>query len=291
MDVVELPSHKSLRPLTDPAPLAAKLAGMLDPAVEMLTVDVGGGVVLDGWMLKPRSFDPSRKYPVIVHVYGEPAGQTVLNRWGGPGMLFHRTLAEAGYVVASFDNRGTPAPKGAAWRKIIYGSVGDLSSKEQAAAIRALAARHSFVDLERVGIWGWSGGGTNTLHALFRFPKLNKVGVAVALQARFGDQLRRRPSRQAAPRPRLGRRQRPLSGDRAAGESSGRARQAVRSDGVSEPLAFDRGRPRDDGPRLPAHRPLFSREPAAAVAGAIPGRCRHHHESASRFQPRYARAL
>jgi dipeptidyl-peptidase-4 len=180
MDVVELPSHTSLRPLTDPAPLVAKLAGMLEPAVEMLTVDIGGGVVLDGWMLKPQSFDPSRKYPVIVHVYGEPAGQTVLNRWGGPGMLFHRTLAEAGYIVVSFDNRGTPAPKGAAWRKVIYGSVGDLSSREQAAAIRALAARHAFVDLERVGIWGWSGGGTNTLNALFRSPDLYKVGVSVA---------------------------------------------------------------------------------------------------------------
>ena len=87
-------------------------------------------------MLKPSSFDPARKYPVIVFVYGEPAGQTVTDRWGGGGMLFHRALAEAGYVVVSFDNRGTPAPKGAAWRKVIYGTVGDLSSKEQAAAIR-----------------------------------------------------------------------------------------------------------------------------------------------------------
>ncbi len=131
-------------------------------------------------MLKPSSFDPARKYPVIVFVYGEPAGQTVTDRWGGGRMLFHRALADAGYIVVSFDNRGTPAPKGAAWRKVVYGTVGDLSSKEQAAAIRALAARHAFIDADRIGIWGWSGGGSNTLNAMFRFPDVYKVGVAVA---------------------------------------------------------------------------------------------------------------
>jgi dipeptidyl-peptidase-4 len=180
MDVVELPSHRSLRALTDPSTLKAKLADVVKPPVEFLTVDIGGGVVLDGWMRKPASFDASRKYPVIVFVYGEPAGQTVLDRWGGSLTLFHRALADAGYILVSFDNRGTPAPKGAAWRKIVYGSVGDLSSKEQAAALKALAAKHAFMDLDRAGIWGWSGGGTNTLNAMFRFPELYKVGVSVA---------------------------------------------------------------------------------------------------------------
>ena len=122
---------------------------MLNPPVEFTTVDIGGGVALDGYIIKPSSFDPSRKYPVIVYVYGEPASQTVSNRWGGRGDLFLRSLAQAGYVVVSFDNRGTPAPKGVEWRKVVYGSVGDLSSKEQAAAIRALAARYSFIDLDR----------------------------------------------------------------------------------------------------------------------------------------------
>jgi dipeptidyl-peptidase 4 len=179
-EVVELPSYRSLRVLTDPSALSAKLREVLTPPVEFLTVDVGAGVTLDGYILKPSTFDASRKYPVIVHVYGEPAGQTVVNRWGGRSMLFHRALAQAGYIVVSFDNRGTPAPKGAAWRKVIYGTVGDLSSGEQAAAIRALAARYAFIDLDRLGIWGWSGGGTNTLNAMFRFPDLYKVGVSVA---------------------------------------------------------------------------------------------------------------
>jgi len=72
------------------------------------------------------------------------------------------------------------APRGADWRKIVYGTVGDLSSKDQAAAVRALLAKHSYLDRDRVGVWGWSGGGTNTLNAMFRFPDVYKVGVAVA---------------------------------------------------------------------------------------------------------------
>ena len=179
-DVVELPAHRSLRPLTDPSALNARLASVITTPAEFLAVDIGGGVTLDGWMLKPSSFDASRKHPVIVFVYGEVANQTVRDRWGGGQMLFHRALADAGYIVVSFDNRGTPAPKGAAWRKVVYGSLGDLSSKEQAAAVRALAAKHAFVDLDRVGMWGWSGGGSSTLHAMFRFPDVYKVGVAVA---------------------------------------------------------------------------------------------------------------
>jgi dipeptidyl-peptidase-4 len=130
--------------------------------------------------VKPPDFDPARKYPLIVYVYGEPASQAVVDRWGGSRGLFHRALASRGYLVASFDNRGTPAPKGAAWRKVVYGTVGDLSSKEQAAAVRALIATRPYVDASRVGVWGWSGGGSNTLNAMFRFPDVYKVGVSVA---------------------------------------------------------------------------------------------------------------
>jgi dipeptidyl-peptidase-4 len=179
-DVVALPAHKSVRALTDASTLAAKVAPLLIPPVEFFKVSIGPGVSLDGWILKPRGFDPKKRYPVIVHVYGEPAGQTVTDRWGGGGMLFHRALAEAGYLVVSFDNRGTPAPKGAAWRTIVYGTVGDLSSKDQAAAVRALAAERPYVDESRVGVWGWSGGGSNTLNAMFRFPDVFRVGVSVA---------------------------------------------------------------------------------------------------------------
>ena len=179
-DVVELPGHTPLRTLTDTAAVVAKLAPVLARPVEFFTIGIGDGVVLDGWMLKPPDFDPVKRYPVIAHVYGEPAGQTVNDSWGGGTGLFHRALTEAGYVVLSVDNRGTPAPRGADWRKVVYGTVGDLSSRDQAAAMRALVAAYPYLDRDRIGVWGWSGGGTNTLNAMFRFPEIYRVGVAVA---------------------------------------------------------------------------------------------------------------
>jgi dipeptidyl-peptidase-4 len=180
VDLISLPDHRVVRTLVDNAALRSKIETIVKPPAEFLKIDIGGGVVLDAYILKPANFDPARKYPLLMHVYGEPAGQTVLDRWGGKQMLFHRALANEGYIIASVDNRGTPAPRGAAWRKVVYGSVGDLSSKEQAASVRALTSRFSFIDANRVGIWGWSGGGTNTLNAMFRFPDIYKVGVSVA---------------------------------------------------------------------------------------------------------------
>ena len=127
IDIVSLPDHKSVRMLVDNAALAEKVAPIVAKSpVEFVKVNVGGGVTLDGYVLKPSSFDPSRKYPVLVHVYGEPASTTVNDRWGGNGILFHRALTEEGFVVVSFDNRGTPVLKGADWRKVVYGAVGEL---------------------------------------------------------------------------------------------------------------------------------------------------------------------
>ncbi len=180
VELIRLPEHRPLRALVDHAELEAKLEPILSPPAEFFQIDIGAGLLLDAWMIKPPELDPNRRYPLLVFVYGEPAGQTVLDRWGGNRMLFHRALAKEGFVVASFDNRGTPAPKGAAWRKIIYGTVGDLSSKDQAAAVRALLEKHSYIDGTKVAIWGWSGGGSNTLNAMFRFPDIFKVGVSVA---------------------------------------------------------------------------------------------------------------
>jgi len=179
-EIVTLPDHRSVRMLIDNSVLASKAAPIIDPPVEFLKVTVDDGVVLDGYLLKPKAFDASRKYPVVVFVYGEPAGVMVNDAWGGVNMFFLRALANQGYVVACFDNRGTPALKGAAWRKVVYGSVGELSSKEQAAAIRALTEERTYLDATRVAIWGWSGGGSNTLNVMFRYPDVYKVGVSVA---------------------------------------------------------------------------------------------------------------
>jgi dipeptidyl-peptidase 4 len=180
VDLVSLPDHKQARILEDNAVLRANTVSALDPPVEFLQLPLENGTVVDGWLLKPRAFDPAKKYPLLVHVYGEPAGVTVVDAWPGARGMFHRALAAEGYLVASFDNRGTPSPKGRAWRKSIYGAVGVISAQEQTEAVTALARARSYVDLSRVGVWGWSGGGSNTLNLLFRSPDLFRVGVSVA---------------------------------------------------------------------------------------------------------------
>jgi dipeptidyl-peptidase-4 len=179
-DLVSLPDHKVVRVFQDNAELKAKVEPILAGRTEFLQVDVGGGVKLDGWVIKPSHLDEVKKYPLIVNVYGEPASTTVNDSWGGTGRLLLAALADDGYLVASFDNRGTPAPKGRAWRKSVYGLIGVIASQEQAAAVRAFAASHPYVDLDRVGVFGWSGGGSMTLNLLFRSPELYKVGVAGA---------------------------------------------------------------------------------------------------------------
>lgn len=179
-DLISLPGHQSVRMLEDNAALRKAVAPLANPPVEFFHVGVGSGVTLDGWMIKPPDFDASKKYPLLIYVYGEPAGVTVTDAWGSSRMMFHRAMARAGYVVASFDNRGTPAPKGRDWRKVIYGAVGVLSSEEQATAVRALLKQRSYLDSDRVAVWGWSGGGTNTLNLMFRSPDLYKVGMSVA---------------------------------------------------------------------------------------------------------------
>ncbi len=179
-ELVRFPDQHVERALQDNAGLQAKLKDLIVQPTEYMKVDIGGGTILDAWMIKPKNFDPAKKYPLLVYVYGEPAGQTVENRWGGETSLFHRFIANEGYLVVSFDNHGTPAPRGREWRKIVYGAVGVLSSKEQAAALRKLEQTYPFVDASRVAVWGWSGGGTNTLNLIFRSPDLYKVGMSVA---------------------------------------------------------------------------------------------------------------
>ena len=179
-DLIRLPDHSSARVLEANSDLRAKVQPLIGSPAEFFQLDIGGGVSVDAWLIKPADFDPAKKYPLLVYIYGEPAGQTTLRAWSEDGVLFHRALANEGYLIASFDNRGTPAPKGRAWRKAVYGSVGVLSSQDQAATLRALEATRPYVDSSRVAVWGWSGGGTNTLNLMFRSPDLYKVGMAVA---------------------------------------------------------------------------------------------------------------
>ena len=180
MDLVSLPEHKSARVLEANELLRSNVAGTVDPPVEFFQLPLPSGIKVDGWMLKPRGFDPAKKYPALVYVYCEPAGLTVVNQWSSRNGLFHRALAEDGYLVVSFENRGTPAPKGRLWRKAVYGAVGVLSTEDQTEAVLALAHERAYVDAGRIGVWGWSGGGSNTLNLMFRSPDVFQVGVAVA---------------------------------------------------------------------------------------------------------------
>jgi dipeptidyl-peptidase-4 len=179
-ELVRLPKGDVVRVLAANKDLKAKVESLSRKRAEFFKLDIGGGVQVDGWRILPPDFDAAKKYPLLVYVYGEPAGQTVQDGWGGSGYLWHLMLAQQGYIVASFDNHGTPAPRGRAWRKSIYRQIGILASADQAAAVRAAIASWPFVDPGRVGVWGWSGGGSMTLNAMFRYPDLYKTGISVA---------------------------------------------------------------------------------------------------------------
>ncbi|HZI21144.1 MAG TPA: S9 family peptidase [Gemmatimonadales bacterium] len=179
-DLVRLPSHATVRTLASNDQLRAAVRPLTRRGVEFFRVPLPDSASLDGWMIRPRDFDSTRTYPLLMYVYGEPAGQTVLDRWTGALGLWYRALADQGYIVASVDNRGTPAPRGRAWRKVVYRAIGVLSSREQADAVRALTRSRPYLDSTRVGIWGWSGGGSSTLQAMFRYPDVYRVGMSVA---------------------------------------------------------------------------------------------------------------
>ena len=180
IDLVSLPDHRVVTSFIDSQFLKGKIARLEINPKEFLQISLPSGISLEASMIKPPNFDPSKKYPVLFYVYGEPWGQTVVDQWGGDRYLWHQMLAQQGYIVMSIDNRGTPSPKGRKWRKCVYGQIGVLSSKDQAAGLNALKERFSFIDGDRIGIWGWSGGGSMTLNMMFRYPKLYHTGMSIA---------------------------------------------------------------------------------------------------------------
>ena len=186
VELIRLPENKTVRVLADNRKLRAQLATLRMPGAEFMKVGIGEDITLDARCLKPPGLDPSAKYPLLIHVYGEPHGQMVRDSWGGAQGLWHWMLAQQGYIVASVDNRGTGAPRGRAWRRSVNRQIGILASQEQAAAVRALLQRWPFADPARVGVWGWSGGGSMSLNAIFRYPDLYHTAIAVAPNA---DQL------------------------------------------------------------------------------------------------------
>jgi dipeptidyl-peptidase-4 len=176
--MITLPDHKQIRAFETNQAAKEKYASMGLRSKEFFRVDIGD-LVLDAWMIKPAKFDSTKRYPVIFNIYGEPAGTTVQDSWGG-GSLWDQYLAQQGYIVMSVDNRGTNVPRGREWRKSIYGDLGTVISKDLSVAAVEIGKKFNFVDPQRIGIWGWSGGGTNTLNCMFRYPDIFKTGIAVA---------------------------------------------------------------------------------------------------------------
>ncbi|MBX2872915.1 MAG: DPP IV N-terminal domain-containing protein [Saprospiraceae bacterium] len=174
--LIEVSEHELVKPLIRNKAYQAKIETLDWPSVEFFQVTTADGVGMDGRMLKPHDFDPAKKYPVLFHVYGEPWGQTAVDRWLS---LFDVYLTQQGYVVITMDNRGTPSLKGKEWRKSIYRKIGVVNSRDQAMATKEVL-KWSFVDPERVAVWGWSGGGSMTLNLLFRYPEIYKTGMSVA---------------------------------------------------------------------------------------------------------------
>ncbi|MFH1764744.1 MAG: S9 family peptidase [Gemmatimonadota bacterium] len=180
ISMVALPNHRALRTLVSNGLLRTRVRDAWQGPVEFFRVDIGEGVELDGWMMRPADFDPDLRYPVLVFVYGEPAGQTVRNAWGGGRTLWHQFLTQQGYIVLSMDPRGTPAPRGRDWRKVVYGEIGTHASHDVAMGMRSLLNARPYLDPERVAIWGWSGGGSQTLNSMFRYPEIFGTGMSVA---------------------------------------------------------------------------------------------------------------
>jgi dipeptidyl-peptidase-4 len=178
--LVSLPDHTTHHVFEDNAELAAKLAKMPLGEFEFYSVAASDGLRLDGYMLRPPNFDPNRQYPIINHAYGEPAGQTVRDVWFGHNTLWHLLMSQQGFIISSVDNRGTSAPRGHDWRRSIYGDGGSVGYRDQSDALAAICKRWSYIDCNRVGMWGHSGGGSTTLSLLFRYPQQYHVGIALA---------------------------------------------------------------------------------------------------------------
>jgi dipeptidyl-peptidase 4 len=150
------------------------------PHADMFKVTTDDGVTMDGWIVKPTNFDSTKKYPVVFYVYTEPAEQTVTDEYGAAyNFLYNGDFAGDGYIYVSVDGRGTPAPKGAAWRKAIYKNIGRINIHDQAMAAKKIL-QWRFIDTSRVAVWGWSGGGSATLNCMLQYPEIYKTGISIA---------------------------------------------------------------------------------------------------------------
>jgi dipeptidyl-peptidase-4 len=177
-ELIRLPDHEVIRTLVDNTRLRETVDALDRGDVKFFQADIGDAL-LDAWMMYPPDFDSSKKYPILFYGYSEPWGQTVQDSWGGSNYLWHLMLTQQGYIVASVDNRGTPGPRGRDWRKALYRNIGQLNVADLSAAARIIIER-PYVDAERVGTWGWSGGGEMALNLIFQYPEVYSTAIAVS---------------------------------------------------------------------------------------------------------------
>ena len=154
-------------------------------APQPLEFKADDGTVLYGYLILPRSVDPSQKIPLIVHIYGGPAEQIVQNAWGGTNALFHQILANEGYAVFSVDNRGTPN-RGKKFSAATRLQFGGIELKDQLTALDQLYPQFPQLDPARTAIWGWSNGGSMTLYALTHSDRF-KAGISIAPVTNWRD--------------------------------------------------------------------------------------------------------
>ena len=180
-EFIRVANHKAL---TAEESIVTKVKTLEEkPTTEFFSLTTEDNVEMDGWMVKPTNFDPKKKYPVVFYVYSEPAGTTVKDIYNvSENRHYNGNMAEDGYLYISLDNRGTPAPKGRAWRKSIYRKIGVININDQAMAAKEIL-KWDFVDSERVAVWGHSGGGSATLNLMFRYPEIYKTGISLAAVA------------------------------------------------------------------------------------------------------------
>ena len=173
---------KALQTLIDNHELKARLAKFDLGKKELFQFKTSEGVTLNGWIVKPIDFNPSKQYPVIMYQYGGPGNQQVLNQWGigmsGNGALLEQYLCQQGYICVCVDNRGTGG-RGAEFEKCTYLRLGELESRDQVETAIWLG-QQAYVDKNRIGIWGWSYGGWNTLMSMSEGRPVFKAGVAIA---------------------------------------------------------------------------------------------------------------
>lgn len=173
---------KLLKTLVDNKDLKDKMSQYVLGSREMFSFTTSEGVKLYGWMVKPADFDSQKRYPVIMYQYGGPGSQQVLNRWSigmsGQGAILEHYLAQQGYVVVCVDNRGTGG-RGVEFEKCTYLRLGEKEARDQVETALWLG-NQSYVDKNRIGIWGWSYGGWNTLMSMSEGRPVFCAGVAIA---------------------------------------------------------------------------------------------------------------